>query len=336
MARFPQVPFINNEVGLGVPIYPSLPPQLAYTQGNIWHVKPVSGSDVNNSGKNPQSAFKTLGKALYSAKAGQNDIVFDYAESNTASATTDYQNALLDWNKDLVHLIGINAGSALSPRSRVAFQSAYNTATGLFKVSANGCYIANMEFFMGVAGTLPVGCMEITGQRNHLYRCHIAGFGGAAGANDIPSAYSLKLTGAQENLIEECTIGVQTIELGANTNSQVLFASSALRNVFKGCRFLAWTSSATNHVFVRAAAASIAGFQEFLDCNFINDKDLGGGTAMTYAMVIAAGLGGSICISGNSQAFGASKWAQSGTGPLYIANTATATSAGGVAVSALS
>ena len=43
-------------------VLPNLPLNLAMTQGDIWHVKPSSGSD-SNTGKRPDVALKTLAKA---------------------------------------------------------------------------------------------------------------------------------------------------------------------------------------------------------------------------------------------------------------------------------
>src|SRR5690242_5016946 len=109
------------------------------TQGNIYVVNPRYGSD--NAPGTFQSPLQTLAAALDRATAGQNDIIYLCAASNTASLTTSYQTATLNWNKDLVHLIGVNDSPQIGQRSRVAFQAAYNTASNLFTLSANGCLI---------------------------------------------------------------------------------------------------------------------------------------------------------------------------------------------------
>ena len=112
---------------LGIPIMPQIP-GLPFIQGNVFHVKPSSGNN-GNTGDHPDAAFKTLSYALGKATADQNDVILLYAESNTAGSTTDYQSTTLDWNKDMVHLIGVNAGQKLSQRSRVALISTYDTAS---------------------------------------------------------------------------------------------------------------------------------------------------------------------------------------------------------------
>src|SRR4051812_12677832 len=99
---------LNAQLGLILP-----------TQGNVYWVRPNTGSDAND-GLSAGSAFQTLLKALQTATANQNDIVLLCAESNTAGRTTSYQAATLDWNKDLVHLIGVNGGPFLGQRSRIS------------------------------------------------------------------------------------------------------------------------------------------------------------------------------------------------------------------------
>lgn len=298
------------------------------TQGNVWWVRPITGSD-NNNGASPASAFQTLQAALAAAVPNQNDTVLLCAEGNSASGTTAYQNGLLNWNKDLVHLIGLNAGPLFSQRSRIAFVSTYAAATDLFQLSANGCLIQGIEFFMGVASALPTGCMTVSGLRNHFVRCQITGMGNTA--NDISGAYSLNLKGAEENLFEDCTIGQDTVQLGAGTSNSVLLFTSAspanTRNWFRNCRFMLDTSSATACLFARGGGAGNLDRETvFEDCLFLNGIG-SASTALTHAMAIVTG-GGTILLTGSKTGlFGASGWnATSGIlyatgGPIPVAGT---------------
>jgi hypothetical protein len=276
--------------------------------GDVYWVRPINGSDTND-GSSPASALQTLGAALAASTPNQNDTLLLCAENNGVS-TTARQNALLDWNKDGVHLVGVNAGSLLSQRSRIAFTANYAAATDLFKLSANGCLVSGIEFFMGVASVLPTGCMTTTGVRNVVRRCHIAGFGAAT--NDISGAYSLQLKGAEENLFEDCTIGVDTIQLGAGTsNSQILLSNNAgvgcTRNHFRGCRVLLYTNSATAAQFLRAGATAQDRWNLMEDCLFLNPL----GTSLTQAMTVAAGTSpsGVLILTGPKTGLvGAGKW----------------------------
>ena len=296
------------------------------TQGNVYWVRPTNGSDVNN-GNSPATALATVQAALALAKSNQNDVVLLCAEGDSASVTTSRYNGLLDWNKDMVHLIGVNSGPMFSSRSRIAFPSAYAAATDLFKVSANGCLIAGIEFFMGVASALPTGCMTVTGERNHFLKCQISGMGNAN--NDIAGAYSLQLSGCQENLFEDCVIGQDTIQLGAQSNSVVLFAGGVARNAFRNCTFMLDTSSATNCLFLRSGATAMDREQFFTDCLFVN-ATASGSTTLTHAMAVATGTSpaGMIILSGaKTGLIGASGWNTTASGNVFATGGAQATAA---------
>jgi hypothetical protein len=218
-----------------------------FTQGKVIHVKPYSGSNSKD-GLSPETAVKTLAKALSLATANQNDIVLMYAESNTAANTTDYQSATLDWNKDGVHLIGVGSNPMIGQRARVAFISTYVTASNLFTLSADNCRIENIEFFAGVADANPTGCMLVTGQRNVINNCQISGIGDAT--NDIAGAYSLKVGyPAAENLFKHCYIGLDTV-IRATATQEVQItgtgvAARVARTIFEDCFIASYTSGST-------------------------------------------------------------------------------------------
>ena len=164
-----------------------------------------------------------------------------------------------------------------------------------------------------MVSTLPTGCMTVTGQRNHFIRCHISGMGDTH--NDISGAYSLQLSGAEENLFEDCTIGVDTTQLGAGTsNSQILFANRAgtgcTRNYFRSCRFMLNTSSATACLFLRSGATAMDRENVMEDCLSLNAIN-SGSTTLTHAMAVVAGTSpaGVLILTGQKTGlFGASGW----------------------------
>lgn len=258
----------------GIPVLPALPGWLAFTQGNIWHVRPHLGLDAQ-SGKSTVQAFKTLATLIAATggplgnaglAANQNDVALMYGENDQVSAsTTDYQSAMLNWSKDLTHLVGVNGGAPMSLRSRIAFASGYVGAGPLMTVSGNGCCFANLELFMGVASANPIGCLSVTGSRNRFENCHIAGIGNAA--NDIASAYSLAVSGS-ENYFKGCVIGLNTISRGAGNNCELLLAGGA-NNTFEDCTFLTWASVNTHH-FVKRASNTTDRFTTFKNCSFQN------------------------------------------------------------------
>jgi hypothetical protein len=327
----PQLPFVRDQNGRGVPVLPNLPPNLPFVPGNIWHVRPRLGSDVNASGKNWQSAFKTLRRAKEVAVANQNDVVLFAGEGNASANCTDYQNGLLTWDKDLVHLIGVNSGVSNSPRSRIAFTAAYAAATDLFKVTAHGCYFQGIQFWEGVASALPTGCMTITGRLNKFKNCHIVGIGDAA--NDIAGAFSLNLKGAIQNEFEDCVIGTYTTSAGAASggNSQILYtgtgsaATCSAGNRFKRCIVYMKAIHGTYHLFIVAGSASIgaSGAEVYEDCLFINSGVIGG-SALTNAFSLHDSAGGIVVLAGNTLIVGAGHTLADATSSVLYGPQATA------------
>ena len=272
--------FPNGITSFGVPVIGgSIPP----FQGNYWFVKPYSGSNAND-GKSPTTAFKTLAFALSQATANQNDVVFYYAESNTAANTTDYQSSALAWNKDMVHLIGVNDLGQIGQRSRIAQLSTVKTIENLFTVSANACLIANIEVFQGVTSstaTAPVA-VTISGQRNHIINCQFSGIGDTS--LDTSGARSLVVSGS-ENTFDSCYIGLDTV-IRATAAAEVGFTGTPTRNIFNDCIFNTYTSA--SGFLMATFAAGMDRFTKFKNCEFLCAKNI------TSAVAPAAVFGGSI------------------------------------------
>lgn len=265
----------------------------ASNQGNVFYVRPRTGS-AGADGRSPQTAVKTLAAALALCTANQNDIVYLMAESNTAANTTDYQSVALDWNKDGVHLIGVNDGSFLGQRSRI---SNLSTATaivgGLFILSANNCLIQGIEIFQGQGGTNPTGAsiaMTVSGQRNSIVNCQISGIGHSE--LDDATSRSLSVTGA-ENYFKNCYIGLDTV-IRATATTEVECANA--RNVFDGCHINSYTSLSTFKALT--IATSVTGRYVMLrDCLLSAITNITSAVAPTGAIIHGA-------VSGNTLMYG--------------------------------
>jgi len=315
MPAKPVLPRLNN-----IPILPNLGDSLPFPAGRILHVRPRYGSDINARPDLVERAFKTIQVAFQNAKANQNDVILVHSEGNSSAYCTSYQSETLDWNKDGVHLIGVNNGINISPRSRLAFISSYVTASNLITVSANNCLFRGIAMFAGVADTNPTGCLKVTGDRNKFEDCHITGFGHAS--MDIAGAYSINLSGAEENQFERCTIGMDRITCGAQANSQLLCESTAKNNRFTDCVFKLVSTHATNHLFVRAATSSLDGGLEFIRTVGYNSQSRNvSGSELTYAMVVASDAGGDVFLDPGS-AFQATDCNSTDAGNVYGAGAA--------------
>lgn len=271
--------FPNGVSSFGIPVLGGA--GIPFT-GKYFFVKPHTGSDAQ-SGGTPESAFKTLAFALSKCTAGNNDVVYLIAESNTAANTTDYQSVALDWNKDATHLIGINCGPMIGQRSRISnLSTATAIVNGLFIVSANNCFISNIEVFQGTGGTNPTGAsiaVKVSGDRNHIVNCQISGIGGTQ--LDDATSRSLLLSGS-ENLFEGCYIGLDTI-IRATATAEVEISAGA-RNTFRKCQFETYTSLSTFKM--ATVATGCDRFVKFDDCDFHAVQNITSAVAPTGAIGI--------------------------------------------------
>ena len=259
--------------------------------GKVYFVKPYSGSNSNR-GNSPNSAYKTLAKALAVARADKGDVVYMVPESNTASLTSDYQASALNWNKDGVHLIGLGAGPRLGQRARIAELSTVKTIEDLFTVSADNCLIANIEVFQGVASSTATAAraMVVSGQRNKIYNCQIAGNGDTGGSTDDAGARSLAVTGA-ENFFEKSVIGLDTVIRATQTTEMEV---TGARNIFESCYVNSYTSLSTFKALTVGAADR---FVILKDCMLIATQGITSAVAPTGA--IASGtVNGRVLILG--------------------------------------
>jgi hypothetical protein len=295
------------------------------TQGNRIFVRPYLGT---GQGDSPKSALKTLAGALAKCTANRNDVVSMLADHSTMDYTTDLQSATLDWNLSGTHLIGSPPGSIFGSRCRIAFTDAYDAASNLFTLSGHGCILRNLLLFAGVAGTLPTGCMKVTGNRNLVENCQISGIG--HDNNDIANAYSLYLSGS-ENTFRHCVIGLDTISRGTGDNAELVFAGGATRNLFEDCIFLTF-AAANTHQFVKRAVSATDRSNIFKRCQFINfDWTAGGGVTMleVFDVTASGSPAGFIDLFGCSFA-GAAAW-EASTGASGIVRADNVSAAAGSA-----
>ena len=301
------------------------------TQGNVWFVLPNTGSDTAD-GTSPQSAVKTLKQALSLATANQNDVVLLAAQSNTASNTTDYQNTGLVWNKDGVHLIGINAGGFLGQRSRVACQSTATAFSPLFTLSANGCLIQGIEFFMGAMSTNPTTastCVLVSGSRNRLANCQISGIGDST--LDDAGSNSLTITGT-ENMVQGCYIGLDTTIRGTAA-AEVVISGTAARTMFVDTQIRSWTSLTTFKAV--SIATTVDRFVQFIRPVFAAAQNLPSSAVPTGALGLTT-IAGQVEVFGPVGLIGYALLSTGGNTYVKVVTPASATTGQGVAQSAAS
>ena len=301
-----------------------------FTQGKSYFVKPNTGREGND-GLSPDRSLKTLARAHTLATADQNDVVYLFAQSNTAASTTDYQSATLTWSKDLVHLVGIGAPVAVSQRARIAQLSTATAVSPLVNITADACVFSNLQFFHGVADATSLVNVQVTGTKNYFQNVHFAGIGHATMV--AAGAASLKIDGGAENVFRECTIGLDTISRDETTNGELWLDGGATRNKFIDCLVQAYISNAGyDHVTVNDTTG-IDRWLWFKNCLFLS-KSTNKAVNQTQVFAIPASISQGAIILQDTYAFsdgGAVDWDGSNRGIIWTNNVAAAaTAAGGI------
>lgn len=271
------------------------------TQGKVFHIKPHLGVNAGL-GTNILEPYKTILYTHSQMTADQNDVALFYAGSNTGTYTTDYLLAAapLVWSKDLTHLIGVGAVTPQGTRCRVAWSSATSTSsnTVMATFSGDSCFVANIAFFCGIDDANLSFNTLVSGSRNHFKNCYFAGIGHAT--NDVATAYSLTVSG-DENLFEDCVIGLDTIIRATSTHECFI---TGKRNVFKNCTFLTYSETAGRFLVKIDNTAGDLRWNLFDRCRFCNyTANLATGQTNVFDMP-AAGTSTAYVWLDNCTAFG--------------------------------
>lgn len=264
--------------------------------GNTYYIDPVNGLDLNNGqqaqatpGQQGTGAVKTLAAGYALLVSGNNDTLV--IMGNGATTGTVRLNASFTWAKNACRVIGICAPTRISQRARIAPTGTTTAFTPFFTISGTGNLFQNIQWFHGfnVGGVAQI-CMVISGGRNVFRNCDIDGMGDAASAADAGSRSISFIANGDENLFQDCSIGLDTISRGA-ANSTLEFAGGCTRNIFENCLFPFDASAATPLGAIVALAAGSDRYQLFNQCLFINATK-SAGVAMTGLCTLAAAMGG--------------------------------------------
>lgn len=280
------------------------------SSGKAIFVDPARGSDGNRGTWERPLATVTKAYSLTTDKAG--DVVYLLNDGNTSGTSRD--TATITWANDNTHLVGLCAPSLMSQRARISPPtSASAIVTPMLKVTGHGNVFANLSFFEGTSqdSTASVGVEIELGTRNYFYNVAIMNLGDATNGHsgDETGSAHLLIDGGQENVFENCYIGLDTAPR-SDANANVRFtkngSTAATRNVFRGCVFPAFADNA-GVLFIQASeSGGTDRYQLFENCTFVNATN-SSATAMTAAIAHHASTGGHIIIK-DSMLIGATDW----------------------------
>ena len=291
-------------------------------KGTDYWLDPTNGNDSND-GKQPERAFKTFAIAYAALTAGQHDRLFYIAGSSSISLA-----AGITWAKDYTHFIGVGAPVGVGNRARFFCSAAVATQVTF---SASGCIFSNLSFFNGFDDASALGCGLVTGKRNYFDNVRFAGIG--HNTQDAANAYSLELNAAEENVFKNCVIGLDTIDRGAATNSEIRLDAGASRNTFEDCFIYALTGANTHVLVLVVDAAGVDRYTRFKNCEFMS---LSGSNAipMLSAFTLPTSMATAyITLDNRCTAVDIVDWEVNNRGKLYTASPDAGTAGTGCGIS---
>lgn len=293
--------------------------------GKAFWVDPANGSDSND-GLTPATALDTIGAAYAKTTDKAGDVIYFLNDGNTTGSSRE-ATIPLTWSNDNTHLIGLCAPVGISPRARITpVSTAALTANPVLTVSGHGNIFANLQIAHFGADTDSIAArgVDVTGNRNYFYNCHIVGIPNA-NTGDEANACDLYINGGQENLFEKCVIGVDTVAR-STTNSCVEFVGAATRNRFKDCDLLVFADNA-GALFVKIdGSGDIDRFVKFEGGMWHNAVE-STGTTMTSAVNVHNSAGGTLVLK-NVDIIGATDVAAADNGNVWVSNVGGAATGG--------
>ena len=323
MPRFTNFP--HGITSLGIPTFGtgSLPP---YT-GNYYFVQENYTAGASAGSGTATAPFNTLTQALASCVSGHNDVVFLIG--------TVHLTATLAWNKNNVHLVGIDAPLSNGKRARISTSG--STAFGpLVSVTGNGCQFENFGTFFGFAvtgATTPI-CWSDTGGRNCYNLVEFLGFGDqtttTGTANQTTARAFVLNTNVGETTWRACTFGVNTMSRNA-TNYTMEIAGAAPRCTIDDCdfqSFLGSSGTASSHLLIGANGIDrelVIKSSRFL-CSVKST-----GSTMAQAFNVSGSAGGAVLLS-RCVAFGITAWETTPSGSVYLDMGSVSAPGGGISL----
>ena len=228
----------------------------------VYIVDPQTGSDTND-GLAFDTALATLAAAEDKCVANQNDVVV-LVGGPTGNAVT----ATLAWDKAYTHLVGLSGDLGLGQRARVTGSATADLAS-LVTFSGRGCIVRNVQFYNGCDADKDSNAVTVSADNCVFENCFFYNAGNRTSYGRAGSC-SLALSGS-ENLFKNCAIGGDTVLSGASMGAELAITGGAGRNVFKDCRFLCYSETATKVLVSEAdGGGGVARWNEYDNCVFQN------------------------------------------------------------------
>lgn len=244
----------------------------------IYLVDSVHGDD-DNSGLRWTKPLLTLEAAEDLCVTGHNDTVI------LMNSATEYAlAAMLTWDKNLTHLIGMSAETMAGKRCRVLPSADLDT---MVTISGYGNIFKNIRFSHEYNAATSLTNVKVTGPRNYFENVEF--IGNVYTAQAIDTGCSLRIANnAGESLFKHCMIGTDgTISATGLMAMVVDAAAPPARLRFENCHFAGYAGSTAAGLVEYLGTACIQRAWVFDRCEFINvNTDF----AMAGCFVVPAGV----------------------------------------------
>ena len=299
----------------GAPVSGALSMGLMGGGAKSFFVDPANGTS-GAGGLKQSDALSSVGAAYALTTDKKGDVIYYLNDGNTTGSSRE-STIPLAWSNDNTHLVGCCAPVPMSQRARITpVSTAALTANPVLSVSGHGNSFHNLQIAHFGANTDSIAArgVDVTGNRNYFYNCHIVGVPNAH-TGDEANACDLKVTG-EENMFERCYFGTNTVAR-STTNANVELTSSATRIWFKECFFTVYTDN-SGVLFVKIDGAADIDREIFFDnCVFYNPIGAGS-TTMTAAMDVHASAGGDVILK-DCTVIGATDWEAADAANIFLA-----------------
>lgn len=326
-------PFPHGLTSFGIPVFGNYP-----GMGKpIFCVTAKTSSDIYynwlRQNKVPDgSIFATLNLAYADAVTGRNDTIFIFPGVHTLSAD-------LTWAKAHTHLYGVGGpiieGDSYTDGIVVTSGASGTTSLKTMYITGAQNQFYGVLFEQPQAAATAVTACKVAGPSNWFKNCGFIGMMNAT-QDTGTTLSSLEIGPSSQYLrFEDCVIGSPLWYNRTAINGQILFSNSSAATcpqdiVFKDCRILNISATATNPAVRLTSNYAMDRLLEFRDCTFYNFQESTGTPLTSGVFLDGCGTSHRILLTGNTAQYGWHNWADVHT---YIFCSSPAGSAtGGLAI----
>ena len=247
--------------------------------GPVGEIRMLTGATGNSrnyfQGRiNEANLHTNIAKAEAAMVTQRNDVLVVSPDSHSWYGDDYAANALLTWDKQNTHVLGLDPGG-IGGYQRARFAGDAATIVSLMTVSGNSNKFKNLRWMHGSGSATETQIMTVSGAGNVFENCCFASPINQTQA-DSANFRGMIVTGSS-NHFKNCLFGTSNAIHRNSASSMLQLSGGNGLNVFENCIFRS-RSQATTPVFIRHTATGTGGQISafFLNCQFVNATTLAG------------------------------------------------------------